>query len=104
MSMAGPNPSGSPTAQLRYMEQRAPIHFPESAKVPETQLHLDLRTLLYHLLQAALGRAATVGSDQFMYFDAEDPRQVLTPDVYVRRTPRANASALGRVGNAAPPR
>ncbi len=72
---------------LRYRERREPIVFPEFEKVPETQLHLDLRTLLYQLLQDALGPQATVGSDQFLYFDAEDPSRCLAPDVYVRREP-----------------
>jgi Uma2 family endonuclease len=62
--------------------------FPEEAEVPESQLHLDLRTLLYHLLSDYLGQEAIVGSDQFVYFDAADPKQSLAPDVYVRLEPR----------------
>jgi len=85
-------PSASDTAneRPRYLEQRAPIVFPESAEVPETQLHLDLRTLLYQLLQDTLGEAATVGSDQFVYFDAQDPSACLAPDVYVGLMPAAD--------------
>jgi Uma2 family endonuclease len=58
--------------------------FPESADVPESLLHLDLRTLLYQLLKDYLGSEATVGSDQFIYYDAADPKRVLAPDVYVQ--------------------
>jgi len=31
----------------RYLEPFAPVIFPEAAELPETQLHLDLRTLPY---------------------------------------------------------
>lgn len=56
--------------------------------MPESQLHLDLRTLLYHLLSDHLGLEATVGSDQFVYYDAADPKRVVAPDVFVRLDPR----------------
>ncbi len=55
--------------------------------MPETQLHLDLRTLLYHLLSDHLGEAFTVGSDQFVYWDASDPRVCIAPDAYVAMSP-----------------
>lgn len=71
----------------RYLEPHAPVVFPEEAVVPESQLHLDLRTLLYRLLSDYLGEA-TVGSEQFVYFDAADPKQAVAPDVYVRLQPR----------------
>jgi Uma2 family endonuclease len=81
----------TPSARsIRFAEERAPIFFPESEKVPETQEHLEQRTLLYQLLLDALGPSATVGSDQFIYFDAEDPKQVVAPDVYVRLAPAAD--------------
>ncbi len=84
MSMAS-HPTTPASERPRYLEQRAPIVFPESAQVPETQLHLNLRTLLYLLLQEALGDDVTVCSDQFVYFDAEDPSRCLAPDAFVRR-------------------
>jgi Uma2 family endonuclease len=55
--------------------------------VPESQLQFELRVLLYQLLRDHLGESATVGSDQFIYYDAGDPRRSVTPDVYVRLTP-----------------
>jgi Uma2 family endonuclease len=84
--------SHSPDSQtpFRYVEARKPVVFPESAEVPETQEHCELRVLLYQLLQDALGDQVTVGSDQFVYLDAADPRQVLAPDVYVRLQPAAD--------------
>jgi len=74
----------------RYLEPFVPVIFPEEAELPETQLHLDLRTLLYHLLSDYLGLEATVGSEQFVYFDASDPKQVVAPDVLVRLDPRGD--------------
>lgn len=52
--------------------------FEEAA--PETKRHLEARTTLYLLMREALAGAA-VGSDQFVYFDPEDPRKCLSPDV-----------------------
>lgn len=87
MVLAHTPPPATPRERVRYLCQPVPLHFPEEAEVPESQLHLDLRTLLYHLLLDHLGAAATVGSDQFVYWAADDPRQVLAPDVYVRLSP-----------------
>lgn len=79
---------GSNAVRPRYLEPVVPVVFPEEADVPETQLHLDLRTLLYLLLSDHLGPDVTVGSEQFVYFDAADPGQSLAPDVLVRLAPR----------------
>jgi len=51
--------------------------------VPETKRHLEARTTLYLLLKDALAGAA-IGSDQFVYLDAGDPRKCLAPDVFVK--------------------
>ncbi len=72
-------------ARARYLRRPERIVFPEEAEVPETQLHLELRTLLYHLMQDYVGKLATVSSDQFVYWAADDPSQCLAPDVAVRR-------------------
>lgn len=52
--------------------------------MPETQVHFELRVLLYQLLCDHLGLEATVGSDQFVYYDAADPSRCVAPDVYVQ--------------------
>jgi len=80
----------NPSERPRYVEQHVPVIFPVAAEMPETQLHLELRTILYHLLSDHLGPEITVGSDQFVYFDADNPKQCLAPDVYVRLAPRAD--------------
>jgi Uma2 family endonuclease len=51
--------------------------------VPETKLHFKLRTALYALLDLALREKACLGSDQFVYWNANDPRCCLAPDVFV---------------------
>jgi hypothetical protein len=71
----------------RYLETPQPIVFPSEELVPETQLHLELRTLLYLLLQDYLGLSATVCSEQFVYYAANDPKQCVAPDVFVRLMP-----------------
>lgn len=57
--------------------------------MPETQLHFELRILLYQLLCDHLGLQATIGSDQFVYYDAADPARCVAPDIYVQLRPSA---------------
>ncbi|HKO47637.1 MAG TPA: Uma2 family endonuclease [Polyangiaceae bacterium] len=74
----------SPTAPVRrYLRVPVPVRFPESESVPETGVHLRLRTALWSMLRLAIGQRAMVGSDQFVYWDPTDPRQCLAPDVLV---------------------
>jgi Uma2 family endonuclease len=83
-------PLAAPLFDLRHARHlRAPVRrvFPEDALMPETQLHLELRTILYQLLKDFLGDAATVTCDQFIYWAAHDPGEVLAPDAAVRRAP-----------------
>jgi Uma2 family endonuclease len=61
-----------------------PVHFPEAEQVPETKRHFRLRTLLYEFLALAFADRATIGSDQFMYWDPTDPKACLAPDAFVR--------------------
>jgi Uma2 family endonuclease len=62
-----------------------PLDFPEEALMPESKTHLTLRTFLYQLLQFALGPLESVGSEQFVYFNAANPKKCLAPDVFVKR-------------------
>lgn len=57
--------------------------------MPETQVHFELRVLLYQLLCDHLGLDVIVGSDQFVYYDAGDPSRCVAPDVYVQLKPPA---------------
>lgn len=60
------------------------LQFPESEQVPESKRHLKLRTLLFELLELAFADRAAIGSEQFIYWDATDPRVCLAPDAFVK--------------------
>jgi hypothetical protein len=52
--------------------------------VPETQRHLEQRTMLWQILKLAFRESAAVGCDQFVYWDPTDPRHCLAPDAFLR--------------------
>src|SRR6478752_6538024 len=72
------------TAELRYLRAPVPVHFPEAAEAPETKQHFRLRTLLYEFLALAFADKATIGCNQFVYWNPTDPRECLAPDAFVR--------------------
>jgi Uma2 family endonuclease len=82
----GQLPFSRPTRQQEVTHLRAPepIFFPEEEEVPEGYAHLVIRTFLFQLLQFMLGERHSVGSDQFIYWNAREPRRCLSPDVFVR--------------------
>jgi Uma2 family endonuclease len=61
-----------------------PLRFPEAAEMPESPVHLILRTFLYDLLRYFLGEEHSVGSEQFVYWAPTDPRRCLSPDLFVK--------------------
>ena len=69
---------------LPHRRAPRPIHFPSKASVPETLWHMLLRTLIFEALRRSVGRAAAVGSDQFVYFNASNPRRCVAPDAFVK--------------------
>ena len=69
---------------FEYVRPLQPLHFPVEEEVPESQRHFELRTELYQLLSFHLAERATVGSDQFLYFDASNPKACLAPDVFLK--------------------
>jgi Uma2 family endonuclease len=80
-----PADSGAVTlGRHRYLRAPVPLHFPSEAEVPESKLHLELRTLLYQVLSYAFAADSSIGCDQFVYFDASNPRACLSPDAFVR--------------------
>ena len=76
--------SAAARASIRYAPAPPPIVFPEEEEVPEGYIHLVVRTFLFRLLSFLLGPEHSVGSDQFVYWNAADPRRKLSPDVFVR--------------------
>jgi Uma2 family endonuclease len=69
----------------RYLREPERLVFPVEEEVPEGGVHVRLRTLLWQLIRAELGHVAMVGSDQFVFWDASDPRRRLAPDVWFWR-------------------
>jgi Uma2 family endonuclease len=69
---------------IRYVREPTPLNFPEAAQVPESPVHLRVRTALFLLLEFNLRGRAYVGSDQFVYWDPTDPKACLAPDALVR--------------------
>jgi hypothetical protein len=84
MAMADSSLTSRPRPERRYVRPPTPIHFPDSAEMPETGVHLEVRTALYLLVRDFVGARGAVGSEQFMYWDPSDPRRCLAPDLIVR--------------------
>lgn len=74
----------STSERFEYVRPVQPRHFPVEQKVAESIHHLELRTATYQLLAFFLRDRAVVGSDQFVYYDASDPKACLAPDVYLK--------------------
>lgn len=72
------------SGRFEYVRPLQPLHFPVEEEVPESQRHLELRMELYRLISFHLAERATVGSDQFVYFDASNPKACLSPDVFLK--------------------
>ncbi|KYF72886.1 hypothetical protein BE17_47980 [Sorangium cellulosum] len=60
------------------------MYFPEAEEVHETNRYLELRTALYLSLKRELAHTATLGSDQFVYWDPRTSKKRLAPDAFVR--------------------
>jgi Putative restriction endonuclease len=72
---------------IRHVRPAQPLRFPESQ--PEWELgqsirHLHLCAILHEILSSIVGPAGSVGCDQFVYYDAGDPRRCLAPDGFVK--------------------
>ena len=74
----------SSAADLPHRPAPAPLHFPSSATIPESKRHLTLRTFLYQVLKLEIAARHSVGSEQFVYWNARDPKRCLAPDVFVK--------------------
>lgn len=76
-------PGQRPTGR-KYVRPPAPLYFPVEERVPESPVHLRVRTALFLLLERRLRDKAFVGSDQFVYFEPHNPKACLAPDAFVR--------------------
>jgi Putative restriction endonuclease len=80
-----------PTERLPAHGQALPTHpllFPVEQEVPETDRHLTMRTALWLSVRSHLGDRASVGSEQFVYWDECDPSRCCAPDLFVHVGPR----------------
>jgi Uma2 family endonuclease len=71
-------------APYRHVREPEPLFFPSSEEMPETRRHLGLRTALFQILELAFADRATLGSEQFVYWDPTNPRVSCAPDVMLR--------------------
>ncbi len=73
---------------VTYVRAIRPLHFPDSDpewEMSESHRHKRLCELLYQVLAAVLpGDHASIGADQFVYFDPLDPRRKCAPDGFVK--------------------
>lgn len=83
MHMPARTGRSSLTQRHRYKQRPVPLVFPVEETVSEGRRHLELRILLFDSLDLELGQRATVGSDQFVYWNASNPKRCLSPDVFV---------------------
>lgn len=68
----------------RYVRPPRPIHFPAHEEMPETNRHLELRTALYLILKREFATRATIGSEQFVYYDPTTAKKKLAPDAFIK--------------------
>jgi Uma2 family endonuclease len=83
LQQPGPAPKLEALAR-RYKRPPRPLFFPAEEQMPETGIHLELRTALYEILKLEFAGRATIGSDQFVYWDPTNPRRCLAPDAMMR--------------------
>ncbi len=67
-----------------YLRAPVPVVFPSEDPMPETGRHLRLRTLLYLIFLHNYAQTSSVGSEQFVYWNTQDPRQCCAPDIFLR--------------------
>ena len=73
-----------PTPSHRYKQVFPPVVFPEEEQVTESEEHLERRLRVRDSLKLELQGRATVGTDQFVYWNATDMTLRVGPDVFVR--------------------
>jgi Uma2 family endonuclease len=67
-----------PVQPLRFPEQE-----PDEERMGQGRRHFHLCHALYQMLRAVCVPEHTVGADQFVYFDAANPKRCLAPDAFV---------------------
>lgn len=74
---------------LRHVRPVVPLRFPSEEPLDEhlgqSKRHFELCAALYQMIGRVVGKGDAKGADQFVYFDATDPRRCLAPDAFVKR-------------------
>jgi hypothetical protein len=74
---------------LRHVRPVVPLRFPseepEDEHLGQSKRHLELCAALYQMIGRVVGKDDAKGADQFVYFDATNPRRCLAPDAFVKR-------------------
>jgi hypothetical protein len=82
------SPAPARARALRHVRSIEPLEFPEcepeSERLGQGMLHRGQCAALYQVLRRALGDEHSAGADNFVYYDAADPRRVLAPDAFAR--------------------
>lgn len=80
---------------LRHVRPVVPLRFPaeepEAEHLGQGKKHLELCVALYQMIGRIVGDEHAKGADQFVYFDAADPRRCLAPDAFVKLGVRDSA-------------
>jgi hypothetical protein len=78
----------SVTSEVHHVRPANPLHFPSSDPewnaMPEGKRHARLCELLFQGISRVAGGAHAVGADQFVYYDASNPKRCLAPDVFLK--------------------
>lgn len=72
---------------IRYVRAVRPVSFPASDPdwdMGEGKRHQLFCELLRAIIRSIVGAGSSVGSDQFVYFDASDPKRKCAPDAFVK--------------------
>lgn len=74
-------------SSLRHVRPVEPLRFPEQEpdeeRMGQGRRHFKLCMALFQILRRACGREHSLGADQFVYFDAAEPKRCLAPDAFV---------------------
>src|SRR5689334_1180705 len=73
---------------LRHVRPVVPLRFPCEEPLDEhlgqSKRHFELCAALYQMIGRVVGNGHAKGADQFVYFDATNPRRCLAPDAFVK--------------------
>jgi Uma2 family endonuclease len=85
MTVTTPRLPPNTPAPERCLDPGKPLVFPpvDAEEMGETTRHLALRTAIWQALQLGFAERLATGSDQFVYYDGNDPTACCAPDVFV---------------------